>query len=195
MTEPGNLTICAPLRIEQFATTRGLGSHPHVRVVRIGMGPERARAAAAMLPAAGPVAVLGVAGGLVTSLRVPAVVVASSVVTAETAPRACDAPESLVDQLTAAGLEVHRGTVVSVPAIVSGTAAREALATEYDALACDMESAYLAEGVRPDRTLVVIRVLSDSPTEPLLHPGVIPRGYAALRAVRRAATVLGSWRY
>ena len=82
---------------------------------------------------------------------------------------------------------------MSVPAIVSGTAARSALAAEYDALACDMESGYLAEGLSPDRTLVVVRVLSDSPTEPLLRPGVIPRGIAALRTVRRAAAVLGTW--
>lgn len=193
MTQPRGITVCAPLRIEQRAVARGLAGCDAARVVRIGMGQARARRAAATLPADGPVAVIGVAGGLVPALRVPAVVVASSVVTAENPPRACPVAESLADRLTDAGLEVHVGVVVSVPAIVSGEAARAALASEYDALACDMETGYLAAGLSPDRSLVVVRVLSDSPTEPLLRPGVVPRGIAALRTVRLAAAVVGAW--
>jgi 4-hydroxy-3-methylbut-2-enyl diphosphate reductase len=187
----GQLTICAPLRIEYAAVARGV-PYGRARLVRTGMGPERARAAQAQLTGDGPVAILGVAGGLAAHLRSPDLVVASRLVTTDGGEVECPAATRLADLLGAAGLAVHVGTVVSVPKIIEG-AERTELADAYGALACDMESGYLVERLSEGRPLAVVRALSDSVTQPLFRVGTIPRGIAALSNVRRAATVVCAW--
>ena len=60
------------------------------------------------------------------------------------------------------------------------------------ALAVDTESAWLApeDGATP---FAVVRAVVDTPDHPLLRPGTVTRGIAALAALRRAAPVIAAW--
>jgi 4-hydroxy-3-methylbut-2-enyl diphosphate reductase len=185
------LVICAPLRLEHRAVRRGTPPGG-ASLVRIGMGPVKARREFAELSGDGSVAVLGVAGGLAPHLRVPDLVVASRVVTTDGFAIDCPLGADLATRLSEAGLTTHLGTIVSVPKIVEG-AERTALAEKYDALACDMESGYVAERLAPGRSFVVVRALSDSVTQPLLRPSILKNGAAALANVRKAAVVVCNW--
>jgi nucleoside phosphorylase len=185
------LVICAPLRLEYAAVRRGV-PHSAAQLIRIGMGQAKACRDHPGLDGTGPVAILGVAGGLAPQLVVPDVVVASRVVTTDGFERDCPHGPGLAERLSAAGLRAHLGTVLSVPKIVEGPE-RSELAKKYDALACDMESGYLAERLAPDRPFVVVRALSDSVTQPLFSPRILKQGAAALRAVRQAAEVVRTW--
>ncbi|MBV9870789.1 MAG: hypothetical protein JO214_09235 [Frankiaceae bacterium] len=185
------LVICAPLRLEYSAVRRGAPAGA-ARLVRIGMGPAKARRDFPELAGDGPVAVLGVAGGLAPELRVPDLVIASRIVTTEGFSIDCPLGEELADRFVAAGLTPHVGTVVSVPKIVEGEE-RVELAAKYAGLACDMETGYLAERLAPGRPLIVVRALSDSVTEPLFRPSIVKNGVAALANVRRAADIVCRW--
>src|ERR1700727_2986483 len=55
-----------------------------------------------------------------------------------------------------------------------------------------MESAPLATAAQ-GRPLAVIRAVSDTPGRPLLHPGLVSGGLAALRSLRAARPVLDRW--
>jgi 4-hydroxy-3-methylbut-2-en-1-yl diphosphate reductase len=90
--------------------------------------------------------------------------------------------------LRVAGLTVHLGPVGAADQVVTG-AARAAWA-DRGALAVDMESAALA---RTGRLVAVVRAIVDTPVHPLVSFGTLPRGIAALRALRRAAPVLSAW--
>jgi len=176
------VTVVAPLRLEAGA----------VRGTRIGMRARR-------VPP-GPLLLAGVAGEVVAGLRPGDVVVADRILFdrpgADAADRAFGGPVSvglpgaaeLAVRLRAAGLTVHVGAIVGVDRVVTDPArARYAAA---GALAVDMESAVLA---RTGRLVAVVRALVDTPAHPLVHPGTVARGVAALRALRRAAPVLHSW--
>jgi 4-hydroxy-3-methylbut-2-enyl diphosphate reductase len=60
------------------------------------------------------------------------------------------------------------------------------------ALAVDMESGWLTRGLG-DRPVAVVRAVVDTVDRPLLSPSTVPAGIRALRAVRRAASVLEYW--
>lgn len=156
------------------------------------MGPARTRESATELGGTGPVAVFGVAGGLVDGVRPADIVVASEVCVQDGQPIACHAVETLADAVRRTGLRVHVGRIVSTPRIVTGDAL-DALAASSGALAVDMESGYLAEMLSPGRPLAVVRAITDTRAEPLLSPAIIRRGVAALAAVRRAASVIFEW--
>jgi 4-hydroxy-3-methylbut-2-enyl diphosphate reductase len=166
--------------------------HPKPRIVRLGMGPARTRERAAELRGSGPVAVLGVAGGLAPGVRPGEIVVATDVSVADGQPVACHRAEALADAVRRTGLVVHLGPIVSTPHIVTGDEF-DRLAASSGALAVDMESGYVAELLESGRPLAVVRAVSDTKAEPLFSPAIVRRGVGALAAIRRAASVIAEW--
>lgn len=187
--------VCTPLAVERAALVGGrdrsrLGA---ARVVRTGMGPRRSAEFAATLDGPRPVLVAGVAGALAPGLRPGDVVVASEVRSlADPAAAAVPVPSAapLAAALRRLGLRVHVGPVGTAAEVVDG-ARRAALATT-GVLAVDTESAVLAAAAGGG-PFAVVRTIVDTPDAPLLRPGTVVRGLAALRSLRRAAPALRAW--
>ena len=177
------LLVLVPMRIEALA----LGARPGRRVLRTGMGPERARIAAARALAieADAVVVAGVCGAAAAGLEPGDVVVATELRRdgADPAPAGATA----VDALEARGLRVHAGPIFSTERITS-PAERRALAAQ-GVLAVDMESAWLAAGAA-GRPLTVVRVVVETADRRLADPRTPAAGIRALRNLRRAGDAL-----
>jgi 4-hydroxy-3-methylbut-2-enyl diphosphate reductase len=177
------VVIAAPLRIEQTALRTA-----RTPVVRTGMGERRSRRAADRL-AGNAVVVAGVAGGLAAGIRVGDIVVATEVVGPGGLRAVCRSAPMLAGALRRRGLNVHCGPIRSSPRMIDNSARRQL--SEDGALAVDMESAWLAP---PSGTpFAVVRAISDTEDEPLLSPGIVPNGLAALRSLRRAVSALDRW--
>lgn len=190
---PGTgLLVFAPLAVEAAVVRRAL---PGARVVRAGMGRERALGAVRRTPAHGARAVLvaGLAGGVAPGLRAGDVVVATELHGPDTAVTRCPAAAEVAGRLRQAGLPVHLGPVASSARLVRG--AGRAAAAARGALAVDMESAWLAEAATavPGAPLAVVRVVVDTPERGLAHPGMPAAGLRALRRLRAAAEALRDW--
>lgn len=192
MSSPGAaLVVCAPLRIEQWAAQRGLPSDA-ARVIRVGMGPARAGEGLHRAVGNGPIAIVGVAGGLTREVRSGHVVVATSVATDDDQHHDCDESTALAELLRDIGLTVHLGRIVSTPHLVTG-ATRGELAAGYDAIATDMESGYLAAAIGPSRPVAVVRVVVDTVDQPLVRPDTVVRVVRGLANLSRAVAVLPKW--
>ncbi len=196
------VTVCAPLSVEARALRRGLASTDEtagsageagaqVRVVRTGYGPARAAAAAARIAGTAPsaLAVGGVAGALIDDLRVGDIVVATEVSYGGTTVRCPSAP-LLAGELRRAGLRASVGPIATVDRLIrSGEHAGLAAA---GAIAVDMESGPLLAGA-VGQPAVVLRAISDTPGRPVVSPGIVSGGLAALRSLRLAAPALARW--
>jgi len=183
------LVAVAPLWIEARALRPAL---PGVRIVRAGMGPARAQAAARALasePAPCALAVAGVCGALDPRL-VPGDVVVASELRGNGAPVALDSAKPLARALEARGIRVHVGPIVSLARPAEGAKRAELAAT--GALAADMESAWLAP-LAARSAFAVLRVVSDGPGHELFSPSIVLNGIRALRALRAAAPALITW--
>jgi 4-hydroxy-3-methylbut-2-enyl diphosphate reductase len=173
--------IVAPLRVEALA----------VGGTRIGLRARRP------LPA-GPLLLAGVAGAVTPALAPGDIVVADRILRTGAATDPAEGTgmsevplpgaAELARVLRIAGLTVHVGPVGGADVIVTGAARAEWAAR--GALAVDMESGALA---RTGRLAAVLRAIVDTPVHPLVSFGTLPRGTAALRALRRAAPVLSAW--
>jgi 4-hydroxy-3-methylbut-2-en-1-yl diphosphate reductase len=195
----GTLLVCSPLRLEARAVRRGLGGAvepglgergaAQVRVT--GYGPARSRRQAQALAGAGfgLLAVAGVGGGLTDDLTPGDLVVGTEVSDGTTVTR-CPVAPLLAGELRRAGLPARTGPVITVDRLVGGVGRRELAAG--GAVVADMESAYLAAAAG-DRPVAVLRAVSDTPAHPLLRPGIVAGGLAALRALRAASPVLARW--
>jgi 4-hydroxy-3-methylbut-2-enyl diphosphate reductase len=186
----GPPVLVAALGVERAAVRGRLGGVP---VLRSGVGPARASAAAAELAEAGPrpLLVAGVAGALVPAVRPGDLVVADEVRFVD-GRRPVEVPTAgaLAGALRRLGLAVHVGPVVSSPTVVDGT--RRAELARTGALAVDMESGWLAAGAGGG-PFAVVRAVVDTPSLPLVRPGTPLRGFTALRSLRRAAPALRDW--
>ncbi|NHD15518.1 MULTISPECIES: hypothetical protein [unclassified Actinopolyspora] len=180
------LLVCAPLRVEH-AALRGSG----LRIVRTGYGPRRSARSAGGLAAAdfGALAVAGLGGGLDPTLRAGDVVVGTEVFAGERTHSLC-APELLARELRRAGLSVRLGSVVTTDHPVTGDE-RLALA-RTGALVVDMESGVLTP-VAGRRARAVVRVVLDTPRQPLIGPGTPWRLVGALRRLRETGDPLLRW--
>lgn len=177
--------MLAPLRIEAFAARRA------GRVMRTGMGPDRARAAAARAAAvpARAVAVLGFCGALADDLQ-PGDLVLADELRGDGAALQCQRLPQLVKELSGSGLTVRQGPIVSVPKLSRG-AERARLAAD-GSIAVDMESVWLATAAA-DRPFAALRAVVDTPTRELVRFSTMTGGIKAYRALGSAARALENW--
>jgi 4-hydroxy-3-methylbut-2-enyl diphosphate reductase len=183
------LAVCAPLRLEARAIRRGLGEAGEVS--RTGFGARRSLAQAQKLRAneAGAVAVTGTCGGLAAGLA-PGDLIVATQVSGPGGGLAFPSAPLLAGELRRAGLTVHEGQLATVSGLFA--AAERSQAIVAGAIAVDLETSYLATGVR-GRAAVALRAVSDTPDRPLLRPGTVTGGMAALRSLRLAGPALASW--
>jgi 4-hydroxy-3-methylbut-2-enyl diphosphate reductase len=179
-----SLLVLAPMAIEE-AALRADG-----RVLRTGMGPERARIAAARALAidAGSVAIAGLCGGVDPSLRPGDVVCASELRREDGSAVEIAGADELAETARRHGLRAHVGPLVSTDRILTATERAQL----DGALAVDMESAWLAESAG-GRRLAVLRVVVDAAGRRLSDPRIALDGVRALRALRRCSSVLSEW--
>ena len=183
------LLVLVPLRVEAAA----LRAAPGWRVLRTGMGPARARIAAARARAveeAAAVAVVGVCAAISPDLRAGDVVCATEVRREGAVPVETARSELLAAAVRGHGLRALEGPLFSTDQL---TGRDERRRLERDgALAVDMESAWLAAaaGVRP---LAVLRVVVETAGRGLVDPHTIPAGIRALAHLRRACPALTEW--
>jgi 4-hydroxy-3-methylbut-2-en-1-yl diphosphate reductase len=183
-----SVLVLAPLRIE----ARALAGMGEAVVHRTGMGPRRARSAAARAARtrADAVAVAGFCGALDPTLQ-PGDLVVATEVRGPNGTVACPTASLLAGALRRRGLTVHEGPIVSIPRLVRGTDRATLHAT--GAIACDMESAWLAEAAE-NRPFAVVRAVVDTPARELHDPRALIGGAAhAYRALRSAADVIDRW--
>jgi 4-hydroxy-3-methylbut-2-enyl diphosphate reductase len=102
----------------------------------------------------------------------------------------CPSAPLLAGELRRAGLRARAGKIATVERLFE-RGQRERLVND-GAIAADMESAVLLEGVA-GRPAVVLRAISDTPQRPLLSPWAVPGGIAALRSLRLAGPALARW--
>jgi len=176
------MTICVALRTEHLAVRRGTSAP----VTRVGMRAPRANVVA-QLP--GPVAMLGVAGGVAPWVQVGDVVVATEVRSDGTTVQCPSAP-LLAGALRRCGLTVHLGPIATQHSLARGDDFARLAMT--GALAVDMESATVATAAG-DRPFAVVRVVTDTPAAPLARPGIVRDGYRALRTLTQVARVMDDW--
>ena len=183
MESSAPLLVCAPLAVEALA----LGKSENVRVVRTGMGADRARRAAKALSGepARAVVVAGFGGALDPSLE-PGDVVVADAVSGPDGRATCES-ESLARILREQGLRVVVGTIACSDRIVKGDERRTLF--ERGACAVDMESAWLASAAA-GRPFAVVRAVVDTPRHEItrvlstIRGGT--RGYRSLTRVGRA---------
>jgi 4-hydroxy-3-methylbut-2-en-1-yl diphosphate reductase len=190
-TKPG-LLLLAPLRFEARAVSGR--SSPGTVVARTGSGPVRAGAAARALvsaPHPGAVAVVGVAGALVSDLTPGTVVVADRIVDGRGRPVASlESAGLLASALRRRRLPTVVGTVATSDHIVRGPGRSELAAK--GAVAVDMESAALV-GQPWSAATAVVRVIADTPERELWSLGSLLGGARALSTLRAAVPVLEDW--
>ncbi len=188
------LLVAAPMRVEAMLV--GRGTRPVALVRKTGMGPRRARAAAAEIAAerAGALLVLGFCGGLDESSVPGEVIVADEVYAARDeghhgeAPMSCALRDKLVMALTGRGMKVSSGRIVCSSRLALGDRRAQLLAD--GAIAVDMESVWLAAGAR-GRPFGVARVVLDSPSHELLRPQAVFGALRAALALRSVARAVG----
>jgi 4-hydroxy-3-methylbut-2-enyl diphosphate reductase len=192
--------LLAPLRIEAAAAR--LGVKGRARVERIGMGPAHAGATCARLtrelseeqvPA---VALVGLAAGLAEQDRAGDVVIATELTALGTARQPWRLDAALSDRLRAelapvAGGRIRCGPVTSARALaLASRLAADLEVAVAGALACDMESAWLAPLAESCPCFAVVRVIVDHPGRPLFGPWTVPGGMTALRRLTAIAAAL-----
>jgi 4-hydroxy-3-methylbut-2-en-1-yl diphosphate reductase len=179
-----SLLVLAPMGIEEAALGRTQ------RVLRTGMGPDRARIAAARALAidANNVAIAGLCGGVDPALRPGDVVCANELRCEDGTTVAVPGADELAETARRHGLRVHVGPMLSTDRILT---ADERSQVE-GAIAVDMESAWLA-GSAGGRPLAVLRVVVDGAGRRLADPRIAVDGVRALRSLRRCGPVLSEW--
>jgi 4-hydroxy-3-methylbut-2-enyl diphosphate reductase len=182
-----DLLVLTPLRIERLALGEPTGSS----VMRTGMGPDRARIAAARALAhdAPALAVAGLCAGVDPALRAGDVLCATELVDEDGGRAAVPGSALLAAALRRRGLRVHVGALASTGRIL-GPAEREG--HSGSALAVDMESAWLAAGAA-GRPLAVVRVVADAAGRSLADPRTAVGGTRALRSLRKVSGALSEW--
>jgi 4-hydroxy-3-methylbut-2-enyl diphosphate reductase len=180
----------APMRVEEWMMRRGI---PRQDIERIGMGRKKSSAAIERLRDRDfdRLVIAGVCGSLDPSFRAGDVLVPSEVFAFDVPPIKCEVDQTLIGALRAAGLTVRTGTLVSAAQLESNKKAVKRHEGN-GAVAVDMESAWLAT-LAGDRPVVVVRVASDSPKQPVFHPGVVIWGTRSLKRLAQASRVVGKW--
>lgn len=180
-----DLLVIAPLLVEAAAMKA-----PGLRIVRCGMGQEKATATADrfLADSASHIVVAGFGGALDPTLEPGTVVVADQVLSeTQSIAQACEST-SIVDALRQADLRCRVGRIVSTEAIATGDKRKEL--HEGGAIAVDMESAFLAP-LAAGRRFSVVRVIVDTPTRELSNPLMtITGGAKAARTLSKVGRAL-----
>jgi len=186
-TGAARLLICAALRSEAAALRGATGGG---RVLRTGLGPRRSsrRRNARAVDGSGALAVAGLAGGL-GAVPSGGVVVADEV-RDDTGTTVLPDAGALADRLRSNGFPVWIGPISTTDHVVRP--AEKGRLAAAGAIAVDMESAALARLAGP-RLRAVVRVVVDTPSEPLLRPLTPYRAIRALLRLRRLAPLLAEW--
>ena len=185
------LVVYAPLRAEVAALPPSL--RRRARVIRTGMGPERARIAAARglaVDDARGVAVVGVCASTRDGLDPGDVLVASELRRPDGTTIELAGSRLLAGALRRSGLRAEAGPLASAERL-AGPWERRYLG-ETGAAGVDMESAWLADGA-DGRPLAVVRAVVEAQGRELVDPRTLLSGARALRSLRRAASVLERW--
>jgi 4-hydroxy-3-methylbut-2-enyl diphosphate reductase len=164
--------------------------HTKDRVLRTGMGPARARIAAARGLAidAHGVAIAGLCGGIDPKLRPGDVVCANELRLEDGSAVEVPGSAELADLVRRHGLRAYVGSIVSTDHVLT-----PAQRSRIDgALAVDMESAWLAAAAG-GRPLAVLRVVVDGAGRRLADPRIAVDGVRALRSLHRCGAVLSEW--
>jgi 4-hydroxy-3-methylbut-2-en-1-yl diphosphate reductase len=178
------LLVLAPMAIEEAA----LGNAN--RVLRTGMGPDRARIAAARALAidASNVAIAGLCGGVDPALQPGDVVCASELRCEDGTTVEVSGAAALAETVRRHGLRAHVGPVLSTDHVLTPAERAKLDGT----LAVDMESAWLARSA-DGRPLAVLRVVVDRAGRRVTDPRIALDGVRALRALRRCGYALSEW--
>ena len=186
-----SLLLLAPMGLEVRALRRG---RARARILRSGVGPRRARAAAARAARGDEVAVAvaGFAGALSPDLQPGDVVVASELQRRDgTTAATCPGAGVIAGILRRRGLRTHVGPIISTRTPVLGPSRRRL--AEQGALAVDMESVWLA-GAAAGRPFAVVRVVLDTPGREPTRPVATVAGFRrASRSLTGAAAALEEW--
>jgi 4-hydroxy-3-methylbut-2-enyl diphosphate reductase len=182
-----SLLVLAPMRIERLALGEPAGS----AVLRTGMGPARARIAAAraLAHSAPALAVAGLCAGIDPALEAGDVLCATELVEEGGTRTAVPGSALLAAALRRRGLRVHVGPLASADRILGPDERRGHAGS---ALAVDMESAWLAAGAA-GRPLAVARVVADAAGRSLADPRMAIAGPRALRSLRKVGGALSEW--
>jgi 4-hydroxy-3-methylbut-2-en-1-yl diphosphate reductase len=187
----GRLLVFAPLRLEAACVADRVNG---ARVIRSGMGPDRARIAAARglaVDGATGVAIAGLCAASSPDLSAGDVVLGAELRSDDREPMLAPGSRLLAGTLRRRGLRPHAGVVASVRR-VAGPAERRFLA-EQGVDAVDMESRWLADAAE-GKPVVVLRVVVEDAYGETYHPRTALSGVRALRELRRAAPILEQWR-
>jgi len=198
------LALIVPLALERHCLTNTPEptSDTALEVLQCGQGELGARRAALSAVTQGASALLsvGIAGALDARLAAGDAVVPASVVAAGTGRRikcSQDWSRSLRARIEGQ-CRVSDGALLSVPDVLTSAASKSAAARQYDAVACDMESAAIA-AVAQDAGVpfAALRVISDESADELpddVAQWIDESGNARLRPVLATLLSPGRWR-
>jgi len=174
-SEHPELAIFTALKEEYAAVERSLPSpHPRMVVLRGGVGPASAAAAATTLLAQQPRTIVscGFCGGLAAAPKLGDVILAEKVIdgSGDGPDINCDPAllKSWQAALGSAGVAVHVGPLASVTAAVTTCDGKRNLGQRCSAIAVDMESYAIArQAGKAGVPVMVLRVISDTADDAL----------------------------
>ena len=199
-TEPARpvpLLLACALSAEQAALRAGARGAEHVRLLRTGMGQQKAERSVSSALAQGgctPGALLfaGFGAGVGPGIRPGDALVATEVRDVDSGSIELPCPDVLVGALRRAGLTVHTGPLFSADRVVRG--ARRAELHAEGVLGVEMETAGALRALPAGIPAAAVRIVVDTPEHELLRPGILLHGLRAWRALHTAAPVLAAWR-
>ena len=203
----GRLLLACALGAEQAALRAGVRAAPSVRLIRTGMGGEKAfRSVSSALAqkehGAGAFLFAGFGAAVGPGIRPGDILVATEVRDASSDASGGGAdggggrtglscPDALAAALRSVGLTVHTGPLFSADAVVRGE--RRAELHAAGVMAVDMETAGALRALPAGLPAAAVRVVVDTPDHELLRPGTLLHGLRAWRALRTAAPVLAAF--
>jgi nucleoside phosphorylase len=203
----GRLLLACALGAEQAALRAGARAAPSVRLIRTGMGGDKAlRSVSGALAqeehAPGAFLFAGFGAAVGPGIRPGDVLVATEVRDASSGTGSSGAdggggatglpcPDALAAALRSVGLTVHTGPLFSADAVVRGE--RRAELHAAGVMAVDMETAGALRALPAGVPAAAVRVVVDTPDHELLRPGTLLHGLRAWRALRTAAPVLAAF--
>lgn len=191
------LAVIAALDVERRCLD---GRNPRIAVWQSGPGAARAAQAARAAIASGATALLswGLAGALAPQLSAGVVVVPGTVLSEDgrRMPVNPDLRAALLDRL-AGHRVISKGDLLTATQVLADAAAKRAAASHFAAVACDMESAAIAEvAAGAGVAFAAVRVVTDELTDGLpehVAQWIDAAGNPRLAPVLRAAARPSQW--